>query len=180
MHAVMHLSMLQIFKWRRIRIRLALVDLAGRQTITDHLRQKAPWHWHRHIAVLCRIVIRPVFPVMTVAPFMMHPGKGIPIGLAFILCRRMGAVKKADALGKFRYPIFGKIMPEALPENPGFGAVRNDLMAMPCDGLEMSPEPFKEIQYPQPFLSHACSGIGTRPASTTRSQTAPPRQTSPW
>ena len=70
----------------------ALIRLAGRDPVGDHLTQIPDRHVDRLIRPRDGTQVRPVFKMMPVAPLVVHPGQRIAVGLA------LGRVGAAAAL----------------------------------------------------------------------------------
>ena len=76
----------------------ALIRLAGRDPVGDHLTQIPDRHVDRLIRPRDGTQVRPVFKMMPVAPLVVHPGQRIAVGLAL---SRVGAAAAAFTFGKY-------------------------------------------------------------------------------
>ena len=132
---------LEILERTRLRILVLHVDLAGGDTVAEHLGKEAYGHLHRLVSAGLGVVVPPVFEVVAVAPLVVHPCKGIAKRLPFrFVGAALAVLIVADAGEKFCGAVFGEIVPQPLPENAGFAAVPDDHVPMACDGAKMSPE----------------------------------------
>ena len=83
-------------------------------------------------------VIAPIFKVVTVASFMVHPRLGIAFFITFGGVGRAGTLKIFCACPEFCGGIFGQIVEEPLKSDAGAKTMRDDTVAVTCDDTEMA------------------------------------------
>lgn len=131
-------SPLKIGERVSIGISLTLIDLARRHTVTKHLNNKAERHFHGAVFLYLGIDIHPIFKMMAVAPFMVHPSAGKTEFFSFCLIRASRAEVVLCTRDKLCRRIFGQIVKEPLKANTGPKAMVYHAVSVACDGIKMS------------------------------------------
>ena len=68
-----HPALAVVGKGIGVRVLVPVVDLSGSHSVTEHLDDVAQGHFHGLDAARLRIVVRPVFKMVLVAPLVMQP-----------------------------------------------------------------------------------------------------------
>ena len=130
----------EILQRGRVGVGRALIRLAGRDPVGDHLAQILHRHIDRLIHSCLGAQVCPVFKMVPVAALVVHPGKGIAVRLALGGVRAAVALIIADAGKKLGGRIFGQGMRQSLPDQAHPEAAAHDQMPVVCDRLQMSPK----------------------------------------
>ena len=119
---------------------LSPVDLAGRQTVAEHLRHIFLRHLHAADAAAVPQVVRPVLKVVAVAALVVHPGAAVALGLPLGVVGTVVPLEVADAHPELPGGVLGEVVGQPLPVEPQAEAVPADQPAVMIDGVEMLPE----------------------------------------
>ena len=140
-----------IFQYRSIGIFIPQIHLGCCQAVFKHFHNIAVRHpsWY-HFGIAVRI-IDPVFKMMLIAPFMMQPGRRIPLLLAFRHIRTAIALIVFHAVEKLLRRILGQIVHQALPVQPHCKTAFHHQQPVMCDRLKMTPNASHLVS---PFLKH--------------------------
>ena len=97
---------------------LAPVDLAGGQTVAEHLRHIFSRHLHTYDPFAGGAVIRPILKVVAVAALMVQPRQADAVFLALLVVGTAVPLVIPGAAPELRGTIFAQIMGQALPHQP--------------------------------------------------------------
>ena len=119
---------------------LFFINFACRHTVTKHLRQIAYRHFHRLYLFVSGVIIAPVFKVMPISSFVVHPRQRIAQILSFRFIGAAIPLVVLHTLPKLRGAVFRQIMPQSLPKNSCFPTMPNHGMAMTGNRTQMPPK----------------------------------------
>ena len=118
-------------------IGISPIDLTGRHAVTEHFNHKALRHTHGTHKLGNRIVIGPIFEMMSIASLVVHPCVGKAVCLPFSLVGRSVALIVFCSRPKLGGAVFGQIVKQPLKADSGLEAVADHLVTVTGDGSEM-------------------------------------------
>ena len=119
---------------------LTPVDLAGGQTVTEHLRYIFFRHLHADDALAADTVIGPIFKMVAVAALVVHPGGAVPFVPTLGVVGAAVPLKIFDTGPELHRGELGQIVGQALPVKPQTEAVLPHQSPMALDRFQMPPE----------------------------------------
>ena len=139
MHQGLFPALLIILQCGAVPIVLSLIYNTGCPPVHDHLHKILPGHFHRFILSGFIAQICPVFIMMTVAAFVVHPCFTVALLLPLRCVGAPGALIEPCADQKFRGRVFAQVMGDSLPVQTNLGASLKHQPFMPGNGFEMIP-----------------------------------------
>ena len=136
-HLFARVATLKIAQGVGVGIVLALVDFACCHAVAKHLLDVAHGHFDGFIQLCFGVDVVPILKMVAVAPFVVHPCIGAAEKLTLALVGAAVALIVARAREKFGGRIFREVVKKPLPANACAKTVRNDAMAVACDGGKM-------------------------------------------
>lgn len=140
MHYIIIFVFIVVCQWERVIVGVTIVVFTCGNPVTEHFEYISCRHRHTDKTlswVYCKIY--PVFKMMFVASFVMHPGNGISQYFPFLFIWTSIALVIPCTRQKFCRTILGKVMPQTLPKNTRLPTVPNHQMPMSCNGSKMIP-----------------------------------------
>ena len=125
---------------RGVGVFVALIDLAGGDTVAEHLGHVLERHFapaHEDLTVVADAVVDPVFKVMAVAPLVVEPGEAHAVFAPLGVVRAAVALIILDAAPEFRGAVLAYVMRQPLIVQAEAKTVLPHQMAMMRDGLKM-------------------------------------------
>ena len=119
---------------------VAPVDLAGGQTVAEHLRYIPLGHFHTGNSLAGEGVVRPVFEVMAVAALVVKPGGTVPVLMTLRVIGTVISLIVPYAGPKFHRSVFGQVVSQSLPVQSQPEAVFAHQSAVAANGSQMGPE----------------------------------------
>lgn len=114
------------------------VDLAGGQTVAEHLRHVFCRHLHALDALWT--VVRPELEVVAVAALVVHPGGAVSPGLALGVVGAMVPLEVLHPGPELHRGVLAEIVGQPLPVQPQSEAVFPHQRPMMIHGFQMAPE----------------------------------------
>ncbi len=133
-------SIQKIIKCTVVGITFFLINFARGHTVTEHFDHKTDRHFYRADGTCGRVIVAPIFKMMTVTTFVVHPGQRISISITFAFIWTAGSLIISCTYPKFGRTVFGKIVHQAAPWNPRAEAVFDYLMTVKCNRPKMIPD----------------------------------------
>jgi len=96
----------KVLKGAAVCILIFQIDLACRNPVAKHFNQIIHGHFDRGDCSRYQAVVRPVFIMMFVSSFVVHPGFGIAVGLPLAFVRALVALVELRADEKLRRTVF--------------------------------------------------------------------------
>ena len=117
---------------------LAAVGFAGGKTITEHLRYIFGGHFNAGDPI--GGVVCPIFKMVTIAAFVMHPGGAVSFAAALSVVRTAVTLKIFDTCPELHRGVFGKVVGQSLPIKSQAETIFAHKGAVVMHCFEMSPE----------------------------------------
>lgn len=118
----------------------ALVNLAGGETVAEHLRHISSRHLHAADAAAVPLVIRPIFKVVPVAALVVEPCGAVAKLFSLGVVRAVIPLEVTDACPELHWGVFGQVVGQALPVQPQAEAIFPHQGAVAVDGFQMAPK----------------------------------------
>lgn len=116
------------------------VDFAGGQPVTEHFCHIFFGHFNACDAFSVDTVVCPIFKVVAIAAFMMHPGSTVSDGTALCVIGAAVPLVIFYTGPKFYGRIFGQVMCQSLPVEPQPETMLPHQPPMLLNGFQMLPK----------------------------------------
>lgn len=140
----------KIFEGTAVCVFILHIYFACRHAVAKHLYQVFERHFDGTEDTGGRIVISPIFIVMLVSPFVVHPSCGITICFSLTVIWASVSLIKFRAHKKLRWAVLRQVVQQSLQRNACLEAVQYYFVSVFCDSFKMQPG-FSHFQ-PHTFL----------------------------
>ena len=137
MHLFACVAALKICQGVGVGVVLSLIDFACRYTVAEHFFDVSRGHFDGFVHFCLYVNVVPIFKVVAVAPFVVHPCIGAAKELTLALVGASCALVVARAGDEFGGRIFGEVVKKPLPTNACAKTMRNYAVTVACDGAKM-------------------------------------------
>ena len=138
MHQILPFPSQEIIQRIPVCIGSSAIYLACSNSVQKHLHHIIDRHFHSFEHGTMRSVINPVFIMMLIAPFMMQPGRRIPLFLPLCIIRTSGSLVISTPHTKLCPSVFLQIMEQPLSVQTYLKACLHHKELMFCDRTKMS------------------------------------------